>query len=111
MTNREVIERFLNGKVGGDKVKVFNGTGNEIEWEIVVDKFKRCIDCEIYIKNETRNLKGKAKKQWIEEYYDLDSCQNHTHLYQQKCAKLWHDSNNNYVYGENIPNDWLRLWN
>lgn len=92
-------------------MKVWNGTGNEIEWEIVSDKFKRCIDCSNHIKNEVKalNLKGKEKKQYILKYQEGDNCQNHTHLYQDKSSKLWHDSNNNFAYGENIPGGWIRL--
>lgn len=91
-------------------MKTFHGTGNEIEWEIVADYYKKCIDCESFIKDETKNMSYKKRKAFIEEHYEYDNCQNHTHLYQIKRAKLWHDSNTNYVYGENIPKRWVNVY-
>lgn len=88
-------------------MKRWDGTGNEIEWEIVSDYWKRCIDCEQYIKDETKNMPRKEKARFIEEHHEGDNCNNHTHLYQNKKSKLWHDSNNNYCYAEHIPKDWI----
>ena len=89
-------------------MKTFNGTGTEIEWEIVAYKYKKCIDCEEFIKDNTRSMSLAKKKKFIEDFFEMDNCQNHTILYQEKKAKLWYDSNNNYCFGINIPNSWIR---
>lgn len=88
-------------------MKTWNGNGNQIEWEIVECFYKKCIDCESFIKDATKNMSYKKRTAFIQEHYEYDNCQNHTHLYQRKNAKLWHNSNNNFVYGKNIPKIWI----
>jgi hypothetical protein len=89
-------------------MKEFIGNGNELEWEIVADYYKLCIDCNIHIAAVTKNMSRKDKEDFTHEWFMYDNCQNHTHLYQKRKTKLYHDSNNNSCYGLNVPKKWRK---
>jgi len=82
-------------------------TGNEINWDIVADNFKKCIDCDSELKDLTQGMTRKEKNDFTEEFHENDNCNNHTHLYQSRKSKIWHDSNNNCAYGVYVPKNWI----